>query len=136
MSNILALPLVRLTVETGNNEDWIDSLKYVVDDGSASPPQLDLRGIVFTMEVRRRPEDNEVVNSASTANDTLFIGEPPDYGVLVISIPDDTMKLKKAGQYVGDIVAADEIHVRVAVQIDLTIVEGLTKAPVYVEPAA
>jgi hypothetical protein len=135
MSNILALPLVRLTIETGNNEDWIDALKYVVDNGSPNPPQLDLRGIEFAMEVRRRPEDHEVIISASTTNGTIIIGQPPDYGILTISIPDDTMKLKKAGMYVGDVVASDEIHTRVAIQIDLTIVEGLTKAPVYVEPA-
>jgi hypothetical protein len=132
-TNILALPLVRLTVETGTNEDWIDTLKYVVDDGSPDPPQLDLRGIRFRMEVRRRPEDHEVIISASTDDGTLTIGTSPDYGVLIFNIPDDIMKLKKAGVYVGDVLASDETFARVAIQIDLTVVEGITKPPVFAQ---
>lgn len=129
-TNILAMPLVRLTIETGNNEDWIDSLKYVADDGSADPPQLDIRGITFMMEVRRRPEDHEVVISASSADGTISVAPDPDFGVLVIDVPDDIMKLKKAGAYVGDVLATDAEFARVVVQFDLTIVEGKTKPPV------
>jgi hypothetical protein len=63
-TNILALPLVQLEVETGNNEDWIDSILFLVapDDPDNPPPtapQLDLRGIDFEMEIRREADDND-----------------------------------------------------------------------------
>ena len=37
-TNILALPLAHLVIEVGNNEDWIDSLVYIVS--GTDPPGL------------------------------------------------------------------------------------------------
>jgi hypothetical protein len=36
MSNLLAMPLVQLAIETGTNEDWIDSIKFLIDEGAGS----------------------------------------------------------------------------------------------------
>jgi hypothetical protein len=130
MSNLLAMPLVRLTIETGNNEDWIDSIKFVVDTGEPVLPQLDIRDIVFEMEVRREAGDHEVVLAASTENNTLKIGAAPNFGFLTISIPIADMDKLRAGEYVGDIIGRDEINTRVIAQITLTIIEGATKQPV------
>ena len=126
MTNILAMPLVKLEIETGNNEDWVDSIKFVVD--TPEKPQLDIRGIIFDMEIRRQPTDHEVVLSASTTNETLKIGEPPDVGFLILNIPVTDMRTMNEGEYVGDIVGHDEEHTRVVAQFTLKIVEGVTKA--------
>jgi hypothetical protein len=128
MSNLLAMPLVHLGIVTGTNEDWIDSIKFVVDEPEF--PQLDLRGISFGMEVRREASDHEVVLAASTENDTLRIGQPPDYGFLLINVPLVDMQGQIAGTYVADIIGRDELHTRVIIQIDLTIIAGVTKQPV------
>lgn len=133
-TNVLALPLVAVSIETGNNEDWVDAVKFVVDDGSTSSvdqmPQLDLRGITFDMEVRRTAGDHEVIFAASTVSGTLFIGNPPDFGFLFINVPLVEMQNHAAGDYVADIVGRDDTNSRVAVQIVLTIFEGVTKQPV------
>lgn len=134
MSNVLALPLVQVSVETGNNEDWVDSIKFVVDTGEDLPPeelpQLDLRGIIFDMEIRREASDHEVIFAASTESGTIKIGAPPDFGFLIISVPHVEMQHHKAGDYVGDIVGRDDLYRRVAIRVNLAIVEGVTKAPV------
>jgi hypothetical protein len=78
-TNLLAMPLVVMSVSTGTNEDWIDSILFLVDDGGdvqESFPQLDLTGIEFNMEVRRRAPDNEVVLRGSTKDGSLSIGDP------------------------------------------------------------
>ena len=130
-TNVLALPLVSMTVATGTNEDWIDTIKYVVNDESSADfnqlPQLDLRGITFEMEIRRAAPDHEVILNASTKDGEILIGNPPDYGFLIINVPLAQMTLKQPGTYVGDIVATDSINSRVTVQISLTIVEGITR---------
>lgn len=130
-SNVLALPLVSMTVATGTNEDWIDSIKFVVNDESSTDfnqlPQLDLRGIKFEMEIRRAAPDHEVIIAASTVDGRLIIGNPPDYGFLIINVPLDQMAVKQPGSYVGDIVGSDETNSRVCIQISLTIVEGITR---------
>jgi hypothetical protein len=133
-TNILALPLVAMVIETGTNEDWIDSIKYTVDpaDGSLSPedwPQLDLRGIDFEMEIRRSATDHEVILNASTEKGTLAIGAPPNYGFLLINVPLHDIKHIFAGEYVGDIRASVGEVMRVAIQVELTISEGVTKSP-------
>jgi hypothetical protein len=131
MSNLLAMPLVTMTIETGNNEDWIDSIKFLVDDGTLSPPQLDIRGITFDMEIRRALADHEVILAASTTNGTLIIGQPPDFGFLIISVPIAEMQNLAAQDYVGDIVGHDELYKRTVIKIStLTIFEGVTKQPV------
>jgi hypothetical protein len=129
-TNILALPLAQMSIQTGTNEDWFETLKYVIDDGSTlveNMPQLDLRGIGFEMEVRRQSSEHEVILSASTKDKRLIVGAPPDYGFLLVRIDNDVMKLIRAGEYVGDIVATDEQYTRVAVQFNLTLVEGITR---------
>jgi hypothetical protein len=130
MSNILAMPLVQLQVETSNNEDWIDSIVYYVDTGEISLPQLDIRGIVFEMEIRRSALEHEVVLSASTANGTLKIGVPPDVGYFLFNIPVTQMQNIIAGTYVGDITGRDAIYTRQIARVTLNIVEGVTKQPV------
>jgi hypothetical protein len=130
MSNILALPHALVNIETGNNEDWIESFKFVVDDGSGEPdsmPQLDLRGIAFEMEVRRRPKDHEVLLSASTENLRLSIGAFPNVGFLLLNIPVDEMKVITATEYYADIVATDETYQRKCMTITLNVIEGVTR---------
>jgi hypothetical protein len=134
MANVLALPLVQLSVVTGTNEDWVDSIKYLVDpqDGTLEPdmPQLDLTGIIFEMEVRRQATDSEVILAASTTDGTIMIGMPPDFGFLIIAVPLAEMQNIVAGSYVADVTGRDEYNTRTTLQIALTIVEGVTKRPV------
>jgi len=132
MSNILAMPLVELQVTTSNNEDWIDSILYLVQTGDPSPPQLDIRGIIFDMEIRRSALEHEVLLSASTDNDTLKVGAPPDVGYLLFNIPVTKMQPLIAGTYVGDIVGRDAFYTRQIATITLTVNAGITIEPVIV----
>ena len=130
MSNILALPLALVTIETSNNEDWIESFKFVVDDGTANSdmmPQLDLRGMSFEMEMRRKPTDHEVILSASTDDLRLSIGAYPNYGYLLLNIPVEYMQDKTAGTYVADVVATDESFSRKCMVITVHLIEGVTR---------
>jgi hypothetical protein len=126
-TNLLAIPLVSIVVETGNNEDWVDSLLFLVDSTDPTQPQLDLRGIKFEMEIRRRPDDHEVVIHATTDDDTLIIGDPPNFGYLIISVPIDQMVPLMPGAYVGDIRGTDTDNTRVIVEIALTVFQGVTR---------
>ena len=128
-TNLLALPLLTLQVETGNSEDWIESVKYVVDTGELPEelPQVDLRGIEFEMEVRRTAPSHEVVLSASSADGSIAVGEPPDFGYVIINVGFDKMKVLQAGNYVADIRGYDDRYTRICIQIDLTIFSGITR---------
>lgn len=129
-TNLLAMPLVQMVIATGTNEDWVDSIKFLVDTGGADAslfPQLDLRGIAFEMEVRRAAPDHEVILSASTANGSLLIGDPPDFGYLLINVAIEEMKTQQPGDYVADIIGSDVEFQRVIAQITMTIVEGITR---------
>jgi hypothetical protein len=128
-TNLLALPLLSLTIETGNSEDWIESIKYVVDTGGLpiSLPQVDLRGIEFEMEVRRSSPSHEVVLSATTADGSIAIGEPPDFGYMIINVAFAKMRPLQAGSYIGDIRGKDDRYTRICIQIDLTIFDGITR---------
>ena len=131
-TNILALPLVQILVSTGNNEDWIDSLKYAVEQSVGTIddwPQVDLRGIDFEMEIRRLAESHEVIVNANSKDGTLAIGAPPNFGFLLIHVPYSEMKEKSSGSYVGDIRATADGNERIIVQIELDIFEGVTKSP-------
>jgi len=130
MTNILAMPLIELAVETSNTEDWIDSIVYYVNTGDTPPPQLDIRGIIFEMEVRRSNIEHEVLLSASTANDTLKIGAPPDFGYFLFNIPVAQMQHLIAGTYVADIIARDSFYTRLVISLTLTIIQGITIQPV------
>lgn len=130
MSNVLALPHALVTVQTGNNESWVESFKFVVDDGSGDTntmPQLDLRGMSFQMEMRRQPEDYEVILSASTDDLKLSIGAFPNVGFLLLSIPVSEMETKTAGTYYADIVALDAQFQRKCMTMTVTIIEGVTR---------
>src|SRR4051812_27434413 len=130
MSNLLAMPVVQITVETGNNEDWVDTLVFVVETEGiaiADMPQLELNGIAFEMEVRRTESDAEVIIAASTENGTLMIGDYPNNGYLIWNIPFADMRRVSAGSYVGDVVGVDEWNRRRVIQIGLTVIEGVTK---------
>jgi hypothetical protein len=127
-TNLLAMPQLVLSVITGTNEDWIDSILYTVD--VAGSPQLDLHGIEFNMEVRRRTTDEEVVLRASTKDSTLLIGDHPNAGYLIINVDHATMKLMTPGLYFADIVGTEPPtfeFVRRCVTITLEIVQGITR---------
>lgn len=130
-TNILAMPLVQIDVETGNNEDWVDVLQWTVDNGSGDPssfPDLDIRGIEYSMEVRRAATDAEVILAASTLEGTMAVGAPPNIGFLIWYVPlEEVMQYKEPGNYVGDIVAMDGNFTRTVVQMNLTIFEGITR---------
>jgi hypothetical protein len=137
-TNLLAIPLCQMTVATGTNEDWVDAIKFMTDDGSESEdmPQLDLRGIVFELEVRRTPPDHEVVLNATTEDGSIFVGDPPNYGYLVINVDLDEMKIQQPGEYVADIIGKEYVGElgaltlqtqRVVATIDLTIIQGITR---------
>jgi len=131
-TNILALPIVLADIVTGNNEDWVDTILFLIDNGSGDPTsmaQLDLRGIDFRMEIRRQTGDNEVIIQASTMDNTMAVGAQPNYGYLIIYVPlDEVMQYKSPGTYVGDIVAIDGAFTRRVIMIDpLTIIEGVTR---------
>lgn len=128
-TNLLALPLLSLTIETGNSEDWIESIKYVVetDDLPEDMPQVDLRGINFEMEIRRSAPSHEVVLGATSDDGSIAIGEPPDFGYLIINVGYEEMKALQAGKYVGDIRGKDDKYTRICIQIDLTIFDGITR---------
>lgn len=129
-TNLLALPLLSLTIETGNSEDWIESIKYVVDLGDQTPednPQVDLRGIAFEMEVRRSSQAHEVVINASSDDGSIAIGDPPDFGFLIINVGFEEMRQMQAGKYIGDIRGKDDKYTRICIQIDLTIFDGITR---------
>ena len=134
------MPLCAVVVQTGTNEDWIDSIKFLVDSGTgvapSALPQLDLRGIVFEMEVRRTPPDHQVVINATTEDGSIIIGTPPDYGFMTINVDLDEMKIQQPGSYVADIIGKQYVgeapnltleHQRVVCTIDLTIVQGITR---------
>jgi hypothetical protein len=123
-TNILSLPLAHLVIETTNSEDWIDVIRYETPDETP----VDLRGISFDMEIRRIPGAHEVVLRASTDNRWIFIGAVPNYGNLIISVPESEMRGHFAGKYVGDIRARDDRYRKVCATIDLTILEGITRS--------
>jgi hypothetical protein len=126
-TNVLALPLAHVIFAVSNNEDWIDTLVFMVSDSGPPLEQLDLRGIDFTMHLRRQPALPEIVLGASTLDQTLFVGSPPDYGYLIFYVPEETMRSLWAGQYVGDIVANDADFQRVCMTVEVTILEGITR---------
>jgi hypothetical protein len=126
-TNVLSLPLAHIVFAVANNEDWIDSLVFMVSDSGPPLEQLDLSGIAFRMHLRRRPELNEVVLEASTLDRTLYIGSPPDLGYLIVYVPEETMRQLWPGVYVGDIVASDASFQRVALTVEVTVIEGVTR---------
>jgi hypothetical protein len=137
-ANVLALPLAHVVFEVANNEVWVDSLRYVVTESGSSPepeperlasarPQLDLRGIAFEMQLRRRPQDNEVVLQGGTSDGMLSVGAAPNWGHLIWYVPEVMMRRIWPGQYVGDVRASNARFERVCLTLDVTILEGITR---------
>jgi hypothetical protein len=126
-TNVLALPLANIVMEASNNEDWIDSLVYLVSDTGPPLEQLDLRGISFEMHIRRRPELNEIVLAASSLTQSLLVGSPPNYGHLIFYVPEVTMRGLWPGRYVGDVRASDASFQRINLTVELTVLEGITR---------
>lgn len=126
-TNLLAMPFVSATFVVSNNEDWIESIVYLLNGTDPSLPQLDIRGIDYSMEIRRATPDHEVVIRASSADDTLAIGEPPNYGYILINVPYENMNTLVAGTYVGDILGKDEFVTRRLIALTVTVVEGVTR---------
>jgi hypothetical protein len=128
MSNLLALPLAVADIETGTNENWVDSLVFLVNsDDPVNGPQLDLRGLSFEMEVRRTRPDHEVILTVTSKDGGMAIGNPPDYGFLIINVPLEEMTTKEPDEYVGDIRASDGTMTRRCLDFTLTITEGITR---------
>jgi hypothetical protein len=124
-ANVLALPLAHVVFEVANNEVWVDSLRYIVEEDER--PQLDLRGIAFEMQLRRRPQDNEVVLQGGTDDGTLSIGAAPNWGHLIFYVPEVMMRRLWPGQYVGDVRASNARFQRVCLTLDVTVLEGITR---------
>jgi hypothetical protein len=136
ITNLLAMPLLTLTVETGTNEDWIDSIRYDVVNGTTTPPQLDIRGIRYEMEVRHRAENHEVILSIASDDidpvtgaktNELTVGDSPNFGYLLINIPMAKIKDQVPGTYVADIVGTDALSQRRLITMSLEIVKGVTR---------
>jgi hypothetical protein len=125
MSAILSLPLVELTVTTGNNEDWIESIQYLQAD-LITP--VDLAGVFFAMELRRVASDTDVVATASTDDGRLFVGGTGN-SFLSIQIPVSAMDGIAPGDYVADVVAKADGYTRVIARIELTLFQGVTRWP-------
>src|SRR5215471_13748847 len=126
-TNVLSIPKIGMVVITGTNEDWIDSICYLVGD---TEKQLDLRGIRFEMSIRRRPAEHEVILHATTANRWLTVAPFPNVGFLLLNVPLAEMKTKLPGNYVADVVARNGIYNRRIIEMDLQIVQGITR---YIE---
>ncbi len=66
---------------------------YVVATDDPPPyPQMDLRGIKFEIQLRRRPADNEVILGGSSLSGQLTVGAAPNYGHLIWYFPRDVMR--------------------------------------------
>ena len=95
--DVWQLPLIDLQFEVGTNEDWVDSIELLDEDG-VTP--LDLTGISFRMQVRKTAPDHTVLIDASTTAGTMLVGN----GVIGLYVLEDTMRGVPPGDYVLDIV--------------------------------
>ena len=101
---MLAIPLASVVMSASTNEDWVDSLVYVVTTEEPPPyPQMDLRGITFNIQLRRRPADNEVILGGSSLTGSLTVGAAPNVGHLIWYFSRDIMRTLWPGQYLGDV---------------------------------
>jgi hypothetical protein len=127
----MMIPRFELSVETGNNEDWIDIIQYYWRaqflDYMVPDEQIDLRAFTFDMHLRREPRDREIIVEATTINQRLSIGAEPNIGTLCIYVPEHVMEIKIPGEYVGDIRARTKNFTRVIMNVTLTLRNGLTR---------
>lgn len=131
-TNLFAMPLVTMTVQTGANEDWVSAIRYTVDASTMDPPpledpQLDLRGIRFEMEVRPTVPSHDVVITASTDDGSLTIGFEPDYGFFLFRVPWAVMQKQFPGHYAGEVRGTDAFGTRRVIVVELEIVEGVVR---------
>lgn len=124
-TNILAIPLAHVTIVSGTNEDWIDCIEYLIGDENG--PQLDLRGVNFEMELRRRSSDHEVILNAASKDGSISVGASPNYGYLIFYVKENVMEKIEPDKYVGDVRAFDAQFQRVIMTMDFTIIEGVTR---------
>jgi hypothetical protein len=121
-TNILQLPVVECTVQTGNNEDWIDGFAFYEDSAATIPIPLD--GIVFEMEVRANPPEYSVVIRGSTHDGTLTVV----HNVLQMNIRASQMASVPPQDYVFDVVAYDGYRHRIIIRgTQMTVFEGITR---------
>ena len=123
-SNVNAIPLAHLVMEAYTNEDWVDTLVYMVTEPFV---QMDLRGIIFEIMLRRRPADNEVILGGSSLTGTLTVGVAPNYGHLIFYFSRRLIGRLWPGQYVGDVIARDLRFERAILTVDLTVIHGITR---------
>jgi hypothetical protein len=125
-TNILAIPKAHAVIQTGTNEDWLDCIEYVVGTDPGGP-QLDLRGIAFEMELRRRPPDHEVILHASTADGSISVGASPNFGYLIFYVKEAVMEQREADLYVGEVRASDGQYQRIILTMEVEIIQGVTR---------
>ena len=127
-TNLFAMPLVSMSVQTGTNEDWISAINYIVNDSAGGfLSQLDLRGIRFEMEVRPTTPSHDVVITASTDDGTLTIGADPDCGFFLFHVPVIKMSMVFPGTYVGEVRGSDGFGMRRVIDVALEVVEGVVR---------
>jgi hypothetical protein len=83
------------------NEAWIGSLPFVEAD---TDTPVDLTGMAFAMQLRRRAGAATVDLKMATATGELFIAEPAAAGILSYDIPVDRVRLL-SGTYHYDLLA-------------------------------
>jgi hypothetical protein len=105
-----------------------DDLRTERNSGLAAGfEQMDLSGIAFEAQVRRRPPDNEVVLLLSGADGSLSVGSPPNFGHLLFYVQRDVMQRLWAGRYVGDVRASDDHFERIFLTLQLDVIEGVVR---------
>jgi hypothetical protein len=123
-TNVLAIPLVHIVFEVGNNEDWLDLIRY---DTPLGQP-VDLHGIDFNMQVRHTADSWDVSLYASTANGMMRVGVEDRFNYLFIHVPLWRMEhVWTTGDYVGDILASDDRFYRVIATFELRVIHGVTR---------
>lgn len=88
MTNILRLPLVEMEVETGTNEDWLDSVAFVEGD-DVTP--ISIAGISFASQLRHSALGATAYLDATTDNTQLLIGGTSS-NVLSYNVPTEVME--------------------------------------------
>ncbi len=118
--DVWELPLIDLQFEVGTNEDWVDSIELLDEDGVTA---LDLTGIAFRLQVRKTAPDHTVLIDASTAAGSLLVGN----GVVGLYVLEDTMRGVPPGDYVLDIVGEKDGRVSRLATGTVKVLQGVTR---------
>jgi hypothetical protein len=119
------LPLLQWDQETGNNEDWRNSIMFMMEN-DIDP--FDLTGILFTCHVRQDP-GLLVVRLAfdSSLSPAGWLINGLGDGTISMKVPASQMRRLDPDTYEYDVVGtADGITARV-ITGNLVVVQGLTK---------